>query len=190
MEKTMRLNLRRQAPRAALAVVLALAVTPALMAAQAPEIEQPRQPEWAQDSSDGLRAGKSRRFAREASRIEGVWEAQVTRRVCATGAPVTTFRGMTNFIAGGALIGTNSNPNPPTTYGRWQYLGSQRYIAVERLFRYNPDGSFAGVQRITRNITFGSDGNQFTGINTSEVFDVDGNLIATGCSTDVSRRVE
>lgn len=91
---------------------------------------------------------------------------------------------------GGALLGTNSNPNPPTTHGRWQYLGQRRYLAVERFFRYDPDGSFAGVQRIVRNITLARDGKHFTGVNTSEAFDLDGNLIRTGCTTDITTRVE
>lgn len=119
-----------------------------------------------------------------------MWEAQVTRRVCATGEAISTFRGMTTFIRGGALIGTNANPNPPTTYGRWQYLGAQHDLAVERFFRYSADGSFAGVQRITRNITLDLDGMLFTGVNTSQAFDVEGNLIGSGCTTDVTARVE
>jgi hypothetical protein len=144
----------------------------------------------AQDASAVALADASGRFAREAGRLVGVWEAQVTRRVCTTGEPISTFRGMTNFVTGGSLVGTNSNPNPPTTYGRWRYLGDDRYVAVERFFRLNADGSFAGVQRITRNITMAEDGDHFTGVNTSEVFDPNGNLIASGCTTDVTQRVE
>lgn len=186
----MRQQLRPQLFGAVLAIVLTFTLTQALMDAQELQAMQGAEPEVAQQSDDHLWSDGSRRFAGNARKIEGVWEAQVTRRVCATGDPLTSFRGMTNFIRGGALIGTNSNPNPPTTYGRWRYLGGRRYIAVERFFRLNPDGSFAGVQRITRNITLGRDGNHFTGINTSEVFDVDGNLIGTGCTTDITKRVE
>jgi hypothetical protein len=178
-----------------LAIVLTLAVGHSVTAVQELQAGQDlqageAQPELAPEWPDAGRADGSRKFARDAGRLEGVWEAQVTRRNCATGEPIGTFRGMTNFIAGGALIGTNSNPNPPTTYGRWYYLGARRYIAFERLFRYSPDGSFAGVQRITRNITLARDGYHFTGTNTSQVVDVEGNLIASGCTTDVTRRVE
>ena len=186
----MRQTLRQHLPGAALAIVLTLTLTPALTATQEPPVAQSAQPELAQESPDTLQSEESRRFVGNARKIEGVWEAQVTRRVCETGDPIATFRGMTNFIRGGALIGTNANPNPPTTYGRWQYLGERHYIAVERFFRYNPDGSFAGLQRITRNITLSSDGNHFTGVNTSQAFDVNGNLIGVGCTTDVTRRVE
>ena len=187
----MRQNLRRNLPAAAaLAVVLTLTVAQAATALQDPQTSPAFEPESAPEWVEGAPAEVSRKFQRDAGRLEGVWEAQVTRRVCATGEPIGTFRGMTNFIAGGALVGTNSNPNPPTTYGRWQYLGNRHYVAVERFFRSNPDGSFAGVQRITRNITLARDGFHFTGINTSQVFDVDGKLIASGCTTDITRRVE
>ncbi len=186
----MRQQLRQQQLGAALAIVLTVAVSPTPLGAQGLQTVPGTDLGLVQQSADEPRSGESRRFKENARKIEGVWEAQVTRRVCATGDPLTTFRGMTNFIRGGALIGTNSNPNPPTTYGRWQYLGGRRYLAVERFFRLNPDGSFAGVQRITRNITLGRDGYHFTGVNTSEVFDVDGNLIATGCTTDITTRVE
>jgi hypothetical protein len=186
----MRPGFHRQLPTAALAIVLTLTVLQAVTVGQELQTGQLAEPESAPESAEGAPAEVSRRFQRDAGRLEGVWEAQVTRRVCATGEPIGTFRGMTNFIAGGALVGTNSNPNPPTTYGRWQYLGSRHYVAVERFFRSNPDGSLAGVQRITRNITLARDGYHFTGINTSEVFDVDGNLIASGCTTDITRRVE
>ena len=150
----------------------------------------PTRPELGEEASSQAEAREAGKFLRDARRIEGVWEAQVTRRDCKSGDALGTFRGMTNFIAGGSVIGTNSNPNPPTTYGRWQYLGRRRYVAIERLFWYNTDGSFAGVQRITRNITLAQDGLHLTGVNTSEIFDVGGNLVGTGCTTDVTRRVE
>jgi hypothetical protein len=178
----------RQFSCSALATVVSLTLTQAVMGAQQPQVAEGTG--FAQESADALQSEELRRFAGNARKIEGVWEAQVTRRVCGTGDPITTFRGMTNFIQGGSVIGTNSNPNPPTTYGRWQYLGKRRFVAVERFFRYNPDASFAGVQRITRTITLSADGNHFTGVNTAEVFDVDGNLIGTGCSTDETVRVE
>ena len=169
---------------------LALALTLTTMSAQGSELPQQEPSGFAQRAADGSPSDESQRFAQEARRIEGVWEAQVTRRVCATGEPTTTFLGMTSFFQGGSLMGTDSNPNPPTTHGRWEYLGGDRYLAVERFLRLNADGSFAGVQRITRNITLDPDGLHLTGVNTSEAFDVAGNLISRGCTTDVTTRVE
>jgi hypothetical protein len=175
-------------PGAMLAVALAMTLT--TFSAEGSEVPFQEPSGSAQRAADGSQSEKSQRFAQEARRIEGVWEALVTRRVSATGEPTTAFLGMTSFFQGGSLMGTNSNPNPPTTHGRWEYLGGGRYLAVERFFRLNPDGSFAGVQRITRNITLDPDGLHLTGANTSEAFDVAGNLISRGCTTDVTNRVE
>lgn len=136
-------------------------------------------------------AESSRRLSTFASsRIEGVWEAQVTRRNCQTGEALVSFRGMTNFLSGGASVGTNNQPNPPIALGRWKYLGGRRYQDVERFFRYNPDGSFAGVQRITRNLEMNQAGNQMTGAVSIEVFDANDHLIQTGCATEITKRVE
>ena len=186
----MKQTLRQQLFRASLAIVLTLTLTQAVMGAQDLQTAQGTQLEVAQEAGAALQSEKSPKFLGNTKRIEGVWEAQVTVRVCQTGAPILTFRGMTSFIRGGSSIGTNSNPNPPTAFGRWKYLGRRRYIDVERFFRYNPDGSFAGVQRITRNITLSRDGDNFTGTISGEIFDVNDNLIGTTCATEVTKRVE
>ncbi len=172
----MRLQLVKQISGAALAIMLTLTLTHILVSAQGSEDEQ--------------RSDDSRESSANARRLEGVWEAQVTVRNCQTGAPVGSLRGMTTFIRGGSTVGTNANPNPPIAFGRWRYLGRRRYIDAGRFFRYNPDGSFAGVQRITRNITLSQDGDHFTGTVSVEIFDTNDNLIATGCATETTKRVE
>ena len=184
----MRQQLLKQISGAALAIMLTLTVTQILVSAQ--EKPQAEQLQSAQESQDEQRSEQSRQSSANARRLEGVWEAQVTLRACQTGAPVGSLRGMTTFTRGGALVGTNANPNPPVSFGRWQYLGGQRYSSVERFFRYNPDGSFAGVQRITRNFTLNRDGDHFTGTINVEIFDVNDNLIGTGCATEITIRVE
>ena len=175
----MRRKLLKPISGAALAIILASAFTQILVSAQE-----------SQDLQDEQRSAESRESAGNDRKLEGVWEAQVTLRVCQTGAPVGTLRGMTTFIRGGALVGTNANPNPPISFGRWQYLGGRRYSSVERFFRYHPDGSFAGVQRITRNFTLNRDGDHFTGTINVEIFDANDNLIGNGCATEITRRVE
>ncbi|MBA2527166.1 MAG: hypothetical protein H0V18_15500 [Pyrinomonadaceae bacterium] len=186
----MRQQLLKPISGAALAIMLTLTFAQILASAQEAKDAQDEQLQSAPESQDEQRAEDSLESSANARKLEGVWEAQVTVRLCQTGAPLTTFRGMTSFIRGGASIGTNSNPNPPTAFGRWQYLGRRRYIDVERFFRYHSDGSFAGVQRITRNITLSRDGDNFTGTISGEIFDANNNLIGTGCATEITRRVE
>ncbi len=186
----MRRKLLKPISGAVLAIILASAFTHVLVSAQGSQDEQGKQLQSAQESQDEQRSEKSRQSSANARKLEGVWEAQVTLRVCQTGVAVGTLRGMTTFIRGGALVGTNANPNPPISLGRWQYLGGQRYSSVERFFRYNPDGSFAGVQRLTRNFTLSQDGDHFNGTISVEIFDANDNLIGTACATEVTKRVE
>jgi hypothetical protein len=180
----MRQRLLKQISAAALAATLAFAWTQVPASARDGRESQDKQEQSQQKASDQASA--------HAKRIEGVWEAQATLRVCQTGAPLATFRAMSMFIRGGSLLDTNAAP-PATRgpgFGRWEYLGERSYRAVFRFFRYNPDGSFAGVTRVTRNITLGEGGDEFTGTGGAEVFDANDNLIATGCNTETARRVE
>lgn len=172
-----------------LAALLAVSISALAQEAQnAPEQQRPAK-EAAQDES---RAEDSRQSSANARKLEGVWESQVTIRVCPAGDPIRTFRGLTLFSRGGSSTATNNNPpstNSPAL-GRWEYQGGRRYRAVFRFFRFNPDGTFAGAQRITRNITLSPDGDHLTGTISFEVFDVNDNLIQTGCSTETATRVE
>lgn len=186
----MRQKLLRQISGAVLAIMLTLTFSQILVSAQESPDGQDNQLQSAQESQDEQRSEKSRQLSANARKIEGVWEAQVTLRDCQTGDPILTFRGMTTFIRGGSSISTNATPNPPIAYGRWQYLGRRRYTDVFRFFLHNPDGSFAGVQRVIRKITLGQGGDDYTVTASAEIFDANDNLIATGCVIETAKRVE
>ena len=129
-----------------------------------------------------------------AKRIEGAWESQVNIVNPQTGATVATFRGLTLFIAGGSLTATNNTPHAPAlagpSIGRWEYLGKKSYAASFRFFRFNPDGSFAGSQRVTRAITMAAGAQGFTGTISFQTLDANDNVIQTGAGTETAVRVE
>jgi hypothetical protein len=191
-ETEMRQKHLKQISGVGLAILLILTFMQFLVTAQEPQDVQSRQLQAEQKSQDEQESIGSREFAKHARKIEGVWESQVTVRVCQTGTPIITFRGMTMFIRGGSLIATNATP--PTTggpaFGKWQYLGGRRYIAAFRFFQFNPDGSLAGVRRVTRDITLGQGGDDFIATISFQTFDANDNLIGTGCSTETAKRVE
>jgi hypothetical protein len=145
-------------------------------------------PEAAQD----LTAGIAPDAVANTRRIEGLWDEYVTVTNCANGAPLVTFRATNLFASGGALTAVNSNPpasNGPTLGTWWRVSHHGDFGAKMRFFRFNPDGSFAGVQQVTREIFVDPDGRTLTGTVISELFDVNDNLIATGCATEVGERV-
>jgi hypothetical protein len=55
--------------------------------------------------------------------------------------------------------------------------------------RFNSDGTFAGMQRVTRGFTLAADGKSQTSTNTSQTLDAAGVVLQNGCATDVSTRV-
>ena len=128
----------------------------------------------------------------DADAVEGQWEAVITVRDCATGATILTARGQGVFHRGGTL--TDTNASPPTTrgvgFGTWRRDATgQTYTARFRFYRYNPDGTLAGTQRVTRVFTLSADGNTQTSTNTSQTLDATGAVLQSGCASDVSTRV-
>lgn len=73
--------------------------------------------------------------------------------------------------------------------GRWQPLGGGHYSATFRFFRFLPDGTNTGLQKVTRDIQLDPGGSTFTGTVSFETSDTAGNVIATGCGTETSVRV-
>ncbi len=73
--------------------------------------------------------------------------------------------------------------------GIWQYNGRGSYSAPFESFSFNADGTPAGESKFTRDIQLAADGNSYTSVVTVEIFDVNGNLIATLCATEVATRV-
>ena len=130
--------------------------------------------------------------ATDADPVEGTWEAVITVRDCSTGATILTAKGQQVLHRGGTL--TDTNAAPPTTrgvgLGTWRRdAAGTGYTARFRFNRYNPDGSLAGTQRVTRAFTVSADGATLTSTNTSQTLDAAGTVLQNGCAGDVSTRV-
>ncbi len=187
----MRQQLLRQISGAVLAIMLTLTFTHILASAQESQDGQNNQLQSAEGSQDEQRSEGSRQSSANARKIEGVWDAQVTLRDCQTGDTIATDRSMLMFIRGGSLMTTDIFPTEHGPgLGRWRYIGGRRYDSTFRFFRFNPDGTFAGFLRATRNITLSRGGDDFTGTTSAEIFDANDNLIGTVCATEKAKRVE
>ncbi len=122
--------------------------------------------------------------------IEGVWEAEVTARDCATNAPLGTFRGAQVLHQGGTLSDTNAAP-PATRgpgFGVWRRNFDGTYHARFRFYRFNPDGTLAGTNVVTSQRTLSADGTVYTGTARGEVRDVNGAVLSITCVSDVGTR--
>ncbi len=129
--------------------------------------------------------------AQHRASLEGVWNAQVTSTDC-NGHILMAFRGLNAFHEGGTLtfIG-NGNPElGNVVLGTWQRTGGMRtFNATFQGFNFNPDGSFAGTLKVASQIHLSTDGNSYTSTDTFAVYDPDGNLIFSGCITEVATRL-
>lgn len=57
-------------------------------------------------------------------------------------------------------------------------------------FRFNADGTYAGTQKITRQIELDGSGDGFTSTNSVEIIDTSGTVLQTLCSTETGTRIE
>jgi hypothetical protein len=125
--------------------------------------------------------------------MEGTWELNVTLRSCRSGTPIKTFRAMSTFGGGGTLMEVGANDGSPVGslgQGLWHHTGETNYTAVFRLFRFNHYGTFAGIEKVTRNIELSDDGNEFIATAFIEVFDMEDRLIETNCATASAKRLK
>lgn len=129
--------------------------------------------------------------ASDANPIEGVWESAVTIKDCTSGAIVRTFKGESLFQRGGSLNADNSLPVPSrgAAYGNWKQGAGANYTANFRFLRFNPDGSLAGSQKVSRSLTLSSDLNSLTGTLTGQVFDTADVVLQPICGSETAVRI-
>ena len=124
--------------------------------------------------------------------IEGVWEAVVTVRDCASGAVVRTFKGINKFERGGTMAAVNNQPpalNGPAM-GVWRRgAGAGAYTAQFRFFRFNADGTPAGSQKVNFTITLDAAGNAGTGTIAAQVLDLNDAVVGNICAAATSTRL-
>jgi hypothetical protein len=125
--------------------------------------------------------------------LEGVWIAVVTPITCDTHVVIPnapSFRGLYMFGHDGSL--TNEGAFPVSNFrssgvGAWQHTQAQMYTSAFWFFRYNADGSFLSLRRVTSKITVGRD--QWASIDMFQDISVkDGTAPAMGCNLVVASR--
>lgn len=132
-------------------------------------------------------------LSENADRLEGVWNVQVTRLDCQTGAIIGTGPAILTFIRGGTMhdFGTGRSPSTRSPgYGVWRSHSTGQYTDAFQFFIFNTDGTLAGKQIVREQIVLSHDGNSFTNSAASQILDVNGNVTSTRCSTAIGTRFE
>jgi hypothetical protein len=123
--------------------------------------------------------------------IEGAWQTTVTQRNCQTGAAMGTFRGLSTFHEGGTISETSVASGPSLRspgHGVWERQSPGTYKGSFIFMRFNPDGTFAGTQKITVTNVLTGNGDTFDSTASIQVLDLNNNVLFTGCATAVGTR--
>ena len=126
-------------------------------------------------------------------RLEGTWNVQVTLRNCQTGAEIRTFASLTTFMFGGTTLDSTSGiPQALKTPGQgvWSHVSGNTYRFSFKSFSFDAGGNFTGSTKIIHEAVLDSNGMEYSSAGTAEVYDPNGNLILTGCSTTTATRFE
>ena len=163
---------------------LALAILMLAMFAQVRVSAQDKGNEQTQENSSGQSGG---------GRLEGTWDAQVTIRNCQTGAAIRTFASIGTFMSGGtALDSTSGIPQAGKTPGQgvWSHVSGNTYRLKFKSFSFDASGNFTGWTIINHEANLNRRADEYESAGTAEVYDPNGNLLFTGCSTTTATRFE
>ena len=124
-------------------------------------------------------------------KLEGSWNHAGTRIDCVTGQPIGTFSSMFTFSRGGTFweAGTQMSPSLRSpSHGVWSHESGRLYTTAFQFFRFNANGTLAGRLIARQEIEVSEDGESYTATSTSQVLDVNGNVISTGCAAGIGTR--
>jgi len=116
-------------------------------------------------------------------RIVGVWDAQIANLDCNTGVVLASFRGLHKYELGGtAQVVPATNPALLSAHvGTWRRLQGNNYQLAIKMFRFDAAGNSVGWNVVTFNVALNKEGTAEAGTGQAEVFDSDGNSVATTC---------
>jgi hypothetical protein len=111
-------------------------------------------------------------------RLEGTWNVQVTLRNCQTGAEIRTFPELTTFMFGGTMIDSTSG------------VRDDIYRFSFKSLNFSAGGTFTGSTKVTHEATLNSNATEYSSVGTAEIYNPEGTLVFTGCSTTTATRFE
>ena len=129
-----------------------------------------------------------------AQTLQGTWRVTRTSVDCITGQDILSFPAITTYNQGGTYTGygvpPGGDPGQGTEYGVWQREpGNHNYSVRVVSYAYSAEGDFEARVEATEALQL-TTADSFTGTGPVQIFDADGNLIATICATSTGTRFE
>src|SRR6266480_7283750 len=128
----------------------------------------------------------------EGGRLQGTWEMQITLTDCA-GHVIRSFPSLIEFVAKGTVVESNAGtPQALKTPGEgvWRHTTDHNYAFRFKFFTFNSMNVFTGWTIISGETTVDETGDANAGTATIQVYDPNGNLIATACAEVSGTRFE
>ncbi|HLT89737.1 MAG TPA: hypothetical protein VKZ85_02245 [Woeseiaceae bacterium] len=154
---------------------------------------------WLALSAALLLAGQPAALAGQGAgkRITGVWTAHVNITNCLPGnvpGPVVfaSFEAMNLFAADGSFLDANSlDPALASPHlGYWRHIRGNQYEFAQKFYMFDAGGNATGWRIVRHEVLLHKNGMSFTSGGYAETFDMDGELVATGCSTSSAVRFD
>src|SRR5437773_12464281 len=128
----------------------------------------------------------------QGGRLEGTWSMQITLTDC-SGHVIRSFPTLVVFMAGGTLTEASGGTAPALQTGGkgvWSHTTDNTYAFRFKDFTFNAQNVFTGWVIIAGETTVDATGNANSGTATIQVYDPNGNLIATECAGVSGTRFE
>jgi hypothetical protein len=125
-------------------------------------------------------------------RLEGTWSMQITLTDC-SGHVIRSFPTLVVFMAGGTLTEASGGTAPALQTGGkgvWCHTTDYNYAFRFKDFTFNAQNVFTGWVIISGETTVDATGNANSRPATVQVYDPNGNLLATLCAEAVGTRFE
>ncbi len=126
-------------------------------------------------------------------RIVGTWEVVVTARNCQTGAPLATFPATATFNNKGTILVTEGGIPPSLktpAQGSWTHTWGTNFRFRTKAFNFSSTGALTGWLIINQTLNLDRNANGYDTFGTAEVYNPQGVLVATNCSTTTASRFE
>src|SRR5215207_7807936 len=118
-----------------------------------------------------------------ANQIIGSWELTVDH-----GPQLPPVKGLTTYTRGHSVVGTaRDRLNRGPSHGTWEHLSGRLYADTHVFFRFDPaTGAPLGTQRVNETARLAPDGESYTAVAISNLFDLNGNLVVGGLRATIT----
>ena len=111
----------------------------------------------------------------------GSWELNVDR-----GPALPPVKALTTYTRGGSVVGTANAVTRGPSHGAWEHVKGRLYADTHIFFRFDPTGAYLGTQRINETVQLARDGQSYTAVAISNLFDTNGNLVVGGLRATIT----